>query len=128
MLKKAGVRVVMVTGDYKDTAFAIAKKLGIADSLEQCMTGQELDVISDRVFAEKMKNIRVFARVTPAHKVRIVQGVKANGKIVAMTGDGVNDAPSLQAADIGVAMGKNGTDVAKNGKWENCGNDRRRSQ
>ena len=113
-LKKAGVRVVMVTGDYKDTAFAIAKKLGIADSLEQCMTGQELDAMSDRVFAEKMKNIRVFARVTPAHKVRIVQGVKANGKIVAMTGDGVNDAPSLQAADIGVAMGKNGTDVAKN--------------
>lgn len=113
-LKKAGVQVVMITGDYKDTAFAVARKIGIADSIEQCMTGRELEEISDAAFARRMKNIRVFARVTPAHKVRIVQRFKANGKIVAMTGDGVNDAPSLQTADIGIAMGRNGTDVAKN--------------
>ena len=106
--------MVMITGDYKDTAFAVARKIGIADSIEQCMTGRELEEISDAAFARRMKNIRVFARVTPAHKVRIVQRFKANGKIVAMTGDGVNDAPSLQTADIGIAMGRNGTDVAKN--------------
>lgn len=113
-LKRAGVQIAMITGDYRDTAFAIAKKIGIADSMEQCVTGQELEEMSEEVFARKMKNIRVFARVTPAHKVKIVQRFKSNGKIVAMTGDGVNDAPSLQAADIGIAMGENGTDVAKN--------------
>lgn len=113
-LKRAGVQVIMITGDYRDTAFAIARKIGIADSMDQCVTGQELDEMSDEVFARKMKNIRVFARVTPAHKVKIVQRFRDNGKIVAMTGDGVNDAPSLQAADIGIAMGQNGTDVAKN--------------
>lgn len=114
LLKRAGVQVVMITGDYRDTAFSIARKIGIADSMEQCMTGKELDEMSEEKFARKMKNIRVFARVTPAHKVKIVQRFKSNGKIVAMTGDGVNDAPSLQAADIGIAMGQNGTDVAKN--------------
>lgn len=114
ILKRAGVQVVMITGDYKDTAFAVARKIGIADSPEQCITGNELDEMSEELFARKMKNIRVFARVTPAHKVKIVQRFRSNGEIVAMTGDGVNDAPSLQAADIGIAMGQNGTDVAKN--------------
>lgn len=113
-LKQAGVQVVMITGDYKDTAFAVARNIGIAESFDQCMTGMELDTMSEAVFKEKMKNIRVFARVTPAHKVKIVQRFRENGEIVAMTGDGVNDAPSLQAADIGIAMGANGTDVAKN--------------
>lgn len=113
-LKQAGVQVAMITGDYKDTAFAIARKTGIAQSMDQCITGQELDEMSEEEFAAKMKNIRVFARVTPAHKVKIVQRFRRGGEIVAMTGDGVNDAPSLQAADIGIAMGKSGTDVAKN--------------
>lgn len=114
ILKKAGVKVAMITGDYKDTAFAIAKKIGIADSIDQCVTGAELDNMSEKRFAKEVKNLRVFARVTPAHKVKIVKGFRESGQIVAMTGDGVNDAPSLQAADIGIAMGKNGTDVAKN--------------
>lgn len=113
-LKQAGVQVVMITGDYKDTAFSIAKKIGIADCVEQCITGQEMDEMSEGDLQKKMKNLRVFARVTPAHKVRIVKGFQDNGQIVAMTGDGVNDAPSLQKADIGIAMGKNGTDAAKN--------------
>ena len=113
-LRQAGVQVVMITGDYKDTAFAVARNIGIAESFDQCMTGMELDVMPEAVFEEKMKNIRVFARVTPAHKVKIVKRFRENGEIVAMTGDGVNDAPSLQAADIGIAMGANGTDVAKN--------------
>ena len=113
-LKRAGVQVAMITGDYKDTAFSIAKKIGIADSVEQCITGQEMDQMSEETLKKKMKNLRVFARVTPAHKVRIVQGFQDNGQIVAMTGDGVNDAPSLQKADIGIAMGENGTDAAKN--------------
>ena len=113
-LKKAGVQVAMITGDYKDTALAVAKKIGIADSMDQCVTGAELDNMSEERFAKKMKDLRVFARVTPAHKVKIVSRFRKNGQIVAMTGDGVNDAPSLQAADIGIAMGRNGTDVAKN--------------
>lgn len=113
-LKRAGVQVAMITGDYKDTAFSIAKKIGIADCPEQCITGQEMDEMSEAALQKKMKNLRVFARVTPAHKVRIVKGFQDNGQIVAMTGDGVNDAPSLQKADIGIAMGENGTDAAKN--------------
>ena len=113
-LKKAGVQVAMITGDYKDTALAVDKKIGIADSMDQCVTGAELDNMSEERFAKKMKDLRVFARVTPAHKVKIVSRFRKNGQIVAMTGDGVNDAPSLQAADIGIAMGRNGTDVAKN--------------
>jgi len=110
-LKRAGVQVAMITGDYKDTAFSIAKKIGIADCPEQCITGQEMDEMSEAALQKKMKNLRVFAR---AHKVRIVKGFQDNGQIVAMTGDGVNDAPSLQKADIGIAMGENGTDAAKN--------------
>lgn len=114
ILKKAGVAVAMITGDYKETAFAIARKIGIADSPKQCMTGREIDDISPEEFRRRIPHIRVFARVTPAHKVKIVKGFQEAGQIVAMTGDGVNDAPSLRAADIGIAMGKNGTDVAKN--------------
>ena len=112
ILKKAGVKVAMITGDYKDTAFAIARKIGIADSVEQCMTGAEIDRMSQEAFRRKIRNIRVFARVTPAHKVKIVKGFQEAGQIVAMTGDGVNDAPSLQAADIGIAMGAMGSDAA----------------
>lgn len=111
--KDASIITVMITGDHKDTAFAIARELGIADSTEQCMSGDELDLLSDEELQEKVKFCRVFARVSPQNKVSIVKAFKANGNIVAMTGDGVNDAPSLKAADIGIAMGITGTDVAK---------------
>ncbi len=112
--KNAGVTTVMITGDHIDTAFAIAKDLGIATSMDECITGSELDELTQEELNEKVKTLRVFARVSPSHKVHIVSAFKANGKIVSMTGDGVNDAPSLKAADIGVAMGITGTDVAKN--------------
>lgn len=112
-LKKAGIVTVMITGDHKDTAFAIAKDLGIADSADQCLTGKEIDQLSFDELREKAKTVRVFARVSPENKVSIVKAFKANGNICAMTGDGVNDAPSLKAADIGIAMGIAGTDVAK---------------
>lgn len=111
--KKAGVTTVMITGDHPDTAFSIARELGIANRQEECINGRELDCLSDRAFLNRLPSLRVFSRVTPEHKVRIVEGFKALGKTVAMTGDGVNDAPSLQAADIGIAMGMNGTDVAR---------------
>lgn len=111
--KDAGIRTIMITGDHQNTALAIAKELGIADDLSQTMTGQELNEISDTELQEKVEKVRVFARVSPEHKVRIVQALKENGLIVSMTGDGVNDAPSLKQADVGVAMGITGTDVAK---------------
>lgn len=111
--KAAGVKTVMITGDHVDTAFAIAKKLGIVRSLSECMTGEELIHISEGDLLHKISNVRVFARVSPEHKVRIVKAFRKCGNIVAMTGDGVNDAPSLKSADIGIAMGMNGTDVAK---------------
>lgn len=111
--KEAGITTVMITGDHKKTAFAIAKELHIADSESQVLTGQELDEMTDEQLNNLIMNLRVFARVSPEHKVRIVRAYKANGNIVSMTGDGVNDAPSLNAADIGVAMGISGTDVAK---------------
>ena len=103
----------MITGDHKNTAFAIAKGLGIAETIDQAIGGKEFDQFAGEQLAEKVKEYRVFARVSPEHKVKIVRGLKANGNIVSMTGDGVNDAPSLNAADIGVAMGITGTDVAK---------------
>ncbi len=111
--KNAGIRPIMITGDHKNTAVAIAKELGIAESIEQSITGSEIDELSEEVFAKNINNYRVFARVSPEHKVKIVRAFKAQGNIVSMTGDGVNDAPSLKYADIGVAMGITGTDVAK---------------
>lgn len=111
--KRAGIITVMITGDHKDTAFAIAKELGIATSKEECMSGDEIDACTPEELQEKVKICRVFARVSPENKVSIVKAFKANGNIAAMTGDGVNDAPSLKAADIGIAMGITGTDVAK---------------
>lgn len=111
--KRAGIITVMITGDHKDTAFAIAKELGIATRKEECMSGDEIDACTPEELQEKVKICRVFARVSPENKVSIVKAFKANGNIAAMTGDGVNDAPSLKAADIGIAMGITGTDVAK---------------
>jgi len=113
-LRSAGVATVMITGDHRDTALAIARELGIAEKEDQCLTGQEVDDFDLEELKERVKKVRVFARVSPEHKVRIVEAFRANGKIVSMTGDGVNDAPSLKSADIGVAMGVTGTDVAKN--------------
>ncbi|SHF10807.1 Ca2+-transporting ATPase [Tissierella praeacuta DSM 18095] len=112
--KEAGIKTIMITGDYKETAFAIAKELGMAESIDQAMMGEELNKISDEELREVVKNIKVYARVSPEHKVRIVSALKANGEITAMTGDGVNDALALKRADIGVSMGITGTDVAKN--------------
>lgn len=112
-LKKAGITTIMITGDHKDTAFAIAKELGIAEDISQTMSGDQIDACSEEELREKVEHVRVFARVSPENKVSIVKAIKANGHIAAMTGDGVNDAPSLKSADIGIAMGITGTDVAK---------------
>ncbi|MGI6526603.1 MAG: cation-translocating P-type ATPase [Caldicoprobacterales bacterium] len=111
--KSAGIRTVMITGDYRETAAAIARQLGIVSSDEEVLTGGELNQMSDEQLDEAVKKVSVFARVSPEHKVRIVQAMKNNGHIAAMTGDGVNDAPALKRADIGVAMGITGTDVTK---------------
>ncbi len=113
VLKQAGITTIMITGDHKDTALAIAKDLGIADNESQCITGSDLNELTQEQLNHKVRNLRVFARVSPEHKVMIVKAFKSNGSIVSMTGDGVNDAPSLKSADIGVAMGITGTDVAK---------------
>jgi len=111
--KNAGITSIMITGDHKNTAVAIARELGIAERLEQALTGAEIEELDELTFAENINNYRVFARVSPEHKVKIVKAYKAKGNIVSMTGDGVNDAPSLKHADIGVAMGITGTDVSK---------------
>lgn len=120
--RSAGIRPVMITGDHKDTAVAIAKELGILNGIDdngkpvtyKAITGAELEELSDDYFREHVKDYSVYARVQPEHKVRIVKAWKENSKVTAMTGDGVNDAPSIKAADIGVGMGITGTDVTKN--------------
>ena len=111
---RAGVRTVMITGDRADTALAIARQLGIAERGDECVTGEEMERMDEQMLAERISRTRVFAHVSPEHKVRIVSACKKNGEIVAMTGDGVNDAPSLKSADVGIAMGMAGTDVARN--------------
>jgi len=111
--KEAGIRTVMITGDHRLTAEAIARTLGILPNLGQVAVGAEIDRWSDRELAERVDDIYVFARVSPLHKLRIVRALQQNGHVVAMTGDGVNDAPAIKAADIGIAMGRTGTDVAK---------------
>lgn len=110
----AGIRPIMITGDHKDTAVAIALELGIIKDKSEAITGAELDDITDEDFKEKVTQYSVYARVQPEHKVRIVNAWKSRGMITAMTGDGVNDAPSIKSADIGVGMGITGTDVTKN--------------
>lgn len=112
--KMAGIKTVMITGDHIATARAIAKELNILTQRDKSITGEELDLLPQDVLEKEIYNYSVFARVTPEHKVRIVKAWQSNGKVVAMTGDGVNDSPALKNADIGIAMGKNGTDVAKN--------------
>jgi Ca2+-transporting ATPase len=108
----AGIRVVMITGDYPLTAQSIGRQIGLK-SLENCITGPELEAMSDEQLKERIQNVNIFARVVPEQKLRIVNAFKANGEVVAMTGDGVNDAPALKSADIGIAMGGRGTDVAR---------------
>ena len=111
--KRAGMQAIMITGDHKDTAYAIAKELGMVTKYEEVVEGAHLDQFTDEELKTEVVKYKVYARVSPEHKVRIVQAFKALGKVVAMTGDGVNDAPSIKSAHIGVGMGKTGTDVTK---------------
>lgn len=110
----AGVKTIMITGDRMDTAYAIARELGIAGESSECISGEEMEQMEDSELRERIRTASVFAHVSPEHKVRIVAACKKNGAVTAMTGDGVNDAPSLKSADVGIAMGMAGTDVAKN--------------
>ena len=109
---KGGIRVTMITGDHKITAAAIAKMLGIGDG-KTAVAGVEIEAMNDGALQETVRNVDVFARASPEHKLRLVKAIQANGQVVAMTGDGVNDAPALKRADIGVAMGIKGTEVTK---------------
>jgi Ca2+-transporting ATPase len=111
--QNAGIKVVMITGDHKITAKSIAEEAGIYQKGDKIITGTEMDNMSDSEILKEINNVSVFARVNPEHKLRIVNLFRSQGKIIAMTGDGVNDAPSLVAADLGISMGKIGTEVAK---------------
>lgn len=111
--KKAGIRTVMITGDHKETAAAIASEIGIFTAGDLAVTGADLDQMSDQQLQERLEKISVYARVSPEHKIRIVEAWQKKGHITAMTGDGVNDAPALKKADIGIAMGKAGTEVSR---------------
>ncbi|WP_017471830.1 cation-translocating P-type ATPase [Amphibacillus jilinensis] len=111
--KDAGIKTIMITGDHAKTASAVAKTLDIISSEQQVITGHDLEVMSEEMLKQQVDHVHVFARVTPKDKLRIVQALQANGHVVAMTGDGVNDAPALKVSDIGISMGKTGTDVAK---------------
>ncbi|MCS6803468.1 MAG: HAD-IC family P-type ATPase, partial [Dehalococcoidia bacterium] len=110
---QAGIRVLMITGDHAATARAIAAQLHIAPPDAEVITGAEMERMTDAELRERVRTVNVFARVSPEHKLRVVRALQANGETVAVTGDGVNDAPALKAADVGVAMGKSGTDVAR---------------
>ncbi|NLZ47317.1 MAG: calcium-translocating P-type ATPase, SERCA-type [Clostridiales bacterium] len=111
--KLAGIKVIMITGDHKNTAYAIGKDLDICKSMDEAITGEELDKLTDKELSQRIDKLSIFARVSPQHKLRIVKVLKRKNKIVAMTGDGVNDAPAVKEADIGISMGISGTDVTK---------------
>ena len=120
--RQAGIRTIMITGDHKRTAVAIAKELDIYRSGDGVITGEEMDAMDTRQLDEAVKTVTVFARVSPADKLRIIKSLKRTGEVTAMTGDGVNDSPALKAADIGIAMGVTGTDVAKDaGRYDTPG-------
>jgi len=113
LAKSAGIRTVMITGDHLGTALSVARALGLAEADDIAITGAELDSMSDSKLLECVEHSKIFARVNPKHKLRIVKALKAHEHIVAMTGDGVNDAPAIREADIGIAMGLSGTDVTR---------------